>query len=452
MSALDSSGVSRMLDVRPTYMCPVGTCHFHCYARLELLEHFRNEHVTKKSLLQSVTATTAAVEGSISKLSTDSLRTLMGVTKLPTPDPLSALLEEEEGIGMDEVAGHTPYIESLLKLADDDSNTIVVSLPPPEEGIVGGSAEDHPFNEFVHWLFADWTMDDEDSNGEEDGGAGPLPPPATLGAAEDHEDEFERWIGCNHRLIYHYDHYVTARENIFLPCTIRGVRLMKDGQKVSMVVPEVMRPMKPKHIKSVQSWKLNREHAEVRVATHTSVCVVLLSRVDLDWGACHACGHVMCGWCASMMQADLAVYAMYRCQLTNVLVHTTPSTLFTVGTVPCVRPYRSLWSHTTTTFLMKTRLPSSAPNLSHTKARERWRGVRPWRLAACRGDSWSTRTATRRRTRVNTRRCFWKSTRATTLPSSHIGSALFILSSIFCPPRFDILTRRRQRIALHLRA
>lgn len=246
-----------MLDVRPTYVCPVQTCHFHCYSRLELLEHFRNEHVTKKSLLQSVTATTAAVEGSISKLSTDSLRTLMGVTRLPTPDPLSALLEEEEGVGIDDAVIATPYIESLLKLSGDDNNTIVVSLPPPPDGIAGGSAEDTLFNEFLQWLFADWAFDSSEAPDENGGTA------ATTGPIGDHEDEFERWIGCNHRLIYHYDHYVTARENIFLPCTIRGVRLMKDGQKVSMVVPEVMRPMKPKHVKSTASWKLHREHPEV---------------------------------------------------------------------------------------------------------------------------------------------------------------------------------------------
>lgn len=50
--------------------------------------------------------------------------------------------------------------------------------------------------------------------------------PATPNALKspDNEAAFEKWISCNHRLIYHYDHYVTARENVFLPCTIRGVR------------------------------------------------------------------------------------------------------------------------------------------------------------------------------------------------------------------------------------
>lgn len=160
MSALDASGVSRMLDVRPTFVCPVQTCHFHCYSRLELLEHFRNEHVTKKSLLQSVTATTAAVEGSISKLSTDSLKTLMGVTKLPTPEPLSALLEEEEGVGADETSEQKSYIESLVQLGGNDNDSIVVSLPPPDGNAQLGSSEDHPFTEFLGWLFSEWTIND----------------------------------------------------------------------------------------------------------------------------------------------------------------------------------------------------------------------------------------------------------------------------------------------------
>jgi hypothetical protein len=42
----------------------------------------------------------------------------------------------------------------------------------------------------------------------------------------------------------------------------------QDGQKVSMVVPEVMRPMKPKHVKSTASWKLHREHPEVTLESH----------------------------------------------------------------------------------------------------------------------------------------------------------------------------------------
>jgi hypothetical protein len=61
----------------------------------------------------------------------------------------------------------------------------------------------------------------------------------------DDEDEFERWIGCNHRLIYHYDHYVTARENIFLPCTIRGVRLMKVCACVRTCVEHANDPSPP---------------------------------------------------------------------------------------------------------------------------------------------------------------------------------------------------------------
>ena len=35
-----------------------------------------------------------------------------------------------------------------------------------------------------------------------------------------------------------------------------------------MVVPEVMRPMKPKHVKSTASWKLHREHPEVTLESH----------------------------------------------------------------------------------------------------------------------------------------------------------------------------------------
>ena len=46
------------------------------------------------------------------------------------------------------------------------------------------------------------------------------------------------------------------------------VRLMKDGQKVSLVVPEVMRPMKPKHAKSNVGWKRQREHPDVTLESH----------------------------------------------------------------------------------------------------------------------------------------------------------------------------------------
>ena len=110
----------------------------------------------------------------------------------------------------------------------------------------------------MDWLFLEWSQKSWNDN-----------PKSSMGAVKsDNEHGFERWISCNHRLIYHYDHYVTARENVFLPCTIRGVRLMKDGQKVSLVVPEVMRPMKPKHVKSNASWKLQREHPEVTLESH----------------------------------------------------------------------------------------------------------------------------------------------------------------------------------------
>jgi hypothetical protein len=255
MTALDHSGVSRMLDVRPTYICPVHTCHFHCHSRTELLEHFRTEHVTKKSLLQSVTATTAAIEGSISNLSTDSLRTKLGVTKLPPPDTISLDLESED---MDPTTIPN-QVPDPCELAVDKNNVIILSIPPPPDGVEPGSAEDTAFNECMDWLFLEWSIKSWDDDRSK----------SLMGSVRaDNEDGFERWISCNHRLIYHYDHYVTARENVFLPCTIRGVRLMKDGQKVSLVVPEVMRPMKPKHVKSNAGWKLHREHAEVTLESH----------------------------------------------------------------------------------------------------------------------------------------------------------------------------------------
>ena len=255
MAALDHSGVSRMLDVRPTFICPVHTCHFHCHSKSDLLEHFRNEHVTKKSLLQSVTATTAATEGSIAKLSTDSLRTKLGVTKLPVPDPISLGLDSDDGTPDGADRNQVP---APCDLTVDDNGVIVLSIPPPPEDVEPGSAEDTVFNECMDWLFLEWSQKSWNDN-----------PKSSMGSVKsDNEDGFERWISCNHRLIYHYDHYVTARENVFLPCTIRGVRLMKDGQKVSLVVPEVMRPMKPKHVKSNASWKLQREHPEVSITQH----------------------------------------------------------------------------------------------------------------------------------------------------------------------------------------
>lgn len=254
MGALDSSGVSRMLDVRPTYMCPVATCHFHCNSRSELLDHFRNEHVTKKSLLQSVTATTAALEGSISKISTDSRRTVLGMTKLPEPEPISLLAEDNASDFAAPSEGSLPQ-GCTLDLDNSEEGIIVLRIPRPDGKVPTGEGDDTHFHESMDWLFYEWSAKNWDDN-----------PKAKV--QNEGEEKFEQWIGCNHRLIYHYDHYVTARENVFLPCTIRGVRLMKDGQKVSMVVPEVMRPMKPKHIKSTASWKLHREHPEVTLESH----------------------------------------------------------------------------------------------------------------------------------------------------------------------------------------
>lgn len=175
------------------------------------------------------------------------------MTKLPPPEPLSTLLDEEEGSGSEDVDIRHPFIDKLMHVAEGESNIIKLTLPAPDSE-TAGTADDRPFVEFIAWLFAEWNLKPLEEE---------LGPPKT-----DNEDEFEKWIACNHRLIYHYDHYVTARENIFLPCTIRGVRLMKDGQKVSMVVPEVMRPMKPKHVKSTASWKLHREHPEVTLESH----------------------------------------------------------------------------------------------------------------------------------------------------------------------------------------
>ena len=149
MAALDHSGVSRMLDVRPTFICPVHTCHFHCHSKPDLLEHFRNEHVTKKSLLQSVTATTAAVEGSIAKLSTDSLRTKLGVTKLPVPDPINLGLDggTDGTVDVDGTGGDNNQAPYPCDLTVDDDGVIVLSIPPPPEGVEPGSAEDTVFNE-----------------------------------------------------------------------------------------------------------------------------------------------------------------------------------------------------------------------------------------------------------------------------------------------------------------
>eukprot|EP00039_Didymoeca_costata_P006200 m.88228 g.88228 ORF g.88228 m.88228 type:complete len:2106 (+) comp13154_c0_seq1:166-6483(+) len=258
MSALDESGVSRMLDVRPTYVCPLRACHFHCHLRTDLLSHFRTEHVTKKNLLQSVTATTTAIEGSLQHLSTDSIRTKLGVTKLPPPPGIS-LIAETEYADPDDYKSRVP---PLCSLDVDGEGHIVLKIPPPPKGVESASEDDLAFVQGMDWLFSEWS-DEGSSTSRSDNHSTTSSDNNTTP-----EDEFENWIGCNHRLIYHYDHYVTARENIFLPCTIRGVRLMKDGQKVSLVVPEVMRPMKPKHIKSNSNWKLQKEHAEVILESH----------------------------------------------------------------------------------------------------------------------------------------------------------------------------------------
>ena len=135
MTALDVSGVLRMLDVRPTYMCPVTTCRFHCNARSELLEHFRNEHVTKKSLLQSVTATTAALEGSIAKISTDSRRTVLGMTRIPVPPPIQLDAEEDASDLVPPTEGGLPP-GCAIELDGDGDGTILLKIADPPDGVV----------------------------------------------------------------------------------------------------------------------------------------------------------------------------------------------------------------------------------------------------------------------------------------------------------------------------
>ena len=86
-----------------------------------------------------------------------------------------------------------------------------------------------PHAQYAYICCTNALLCDQGTGDDDNGGLG-----GTSGSTKhDDEDEFERWIGCNHRLIYHYDHYVTARENIFLPCTIRGVRLMKVYEKIT---------------------------------------------------------------------------------------------------------------------------------------------------------------------------------------------------------------------------
>ena len=113
-----------------------------------------------------------------------------------------------------------------------------------------GSPEDTSFHRCMDWLFLEWAMKSWDDSPKPSMGAcrdavkvlsASVPmcslagkaewkprcrilrhmrqstspfrfadPPAVYVGQSDNEDGFERWISCNHRLIYHYDHYVSA--------------------------------------------------------------------------------------------------------------------------------------------------------------------------------------------------------------------------------------------------
>lgn len=121
------------------------------------------------------------------------------MTKVPPPPLISLAAEVEDGAGTD--ANRVP---PPCTLTVNESGTIILKIDPPEPGVEPGSAEDKAFHDCMDWLFLEWSIKSWDDN-----------PKSSMGAVKtDNEDGFESWISCNHRLIYHYDHYVTARENV----------------------------------------------------------------------------------------------------------------------------------------------------------------------------------------------------------------------------------------------